>query len=533
MRKVLPVLSVVLLMVLVAAAAAEPGRELVITQPGAGESSFAELRDFYVFGIFPGRLDNPGDIRIELFRGDPATGERVRLIESHVDPATGVTPWSAIETNYSEGSDWGNRMVPDLVKEPGGLFDPSNKLVVTSDYYLGMVLGGATKDFDTTYRDNAGRPLADLTAGNYTIRVTGLSGNLNGQVAEKAISFGLTSSALSTNRPPVNLENRVRYAKDHNLRVYLDYFPGYFLFSGYGDKGYAVPKRWNPNNGIEVVNDLPGTTTDNPASAVNTLILYNINDRSTTMGVELSAILRYGLEDNPNTTFLYYDTGEPYLAYFDTGRGQQANITGRLVPFSGSDRLVLTRAEIYSPAEYAGENLFDTTATAIPRQVDFDLSDGIAVPAGGGFVLYGVTKPIAASPVPAAVPYRFVPDNQIATVTYDVTGEGETVYRSEREVNLSRFFSPGSTERFNSQFEFGHAFHDLTRPGTYHVSLSAADRYRKPVAGTGRDFVVTVLPASPEQVCMSRDLWGLAQSRLALEGQAGYGWDLVPGAFPQ
>ena len=141
---------------------------LTITQPSANESVFAEMRDFYVYGIFPARVGHPGNIRIELFRGDGASGERVRLIESHVDPRNGTTPWSAIETNYTSGTDWGNKMVPDLVKEPGGLFDTANKLVVTNDYYLGLVLGGATKNFDTTYRDREGRPLQDLTAGNYT-----------------------------------------------------------------------------------------------------------------------------------------------------------------------------------------------------------------------------------------------------------------------------------------------------------------------------------------------------------------------------
>ena len=182
MRLPNPVLFLILLLLLVPVSGTlispnDPGGRggvLVITQPSRNESVFAEMRDFYVYGIFPVRLERPGDLRIELFRGDNTTGERIRLIESHVDPVSGITPWSAIEMNYTDGLDWGNKMVPDLVKEPGGLFNPTNKLVVTNDYYLGLVLGGVTKGIDTTYTDKDDRPLKDLTAGNYTLRVTGL-----------------------------------------------------------------------------------------------------------------------------------------------------------------------------------------------------------------------------------------------------------------------------------------------------------------------------------------------------------------------
>lgn len=509
------VLLFILLMGIVAAAGAaeispgQPARALVITQPSANESTFAEMRDFYVYGIFPRRIEHPGDIRIELFRGDTAAGERVRLVESHVDPETGTTPWSSIEMNYSAGVDWGNKMVPDLVKEPGSLLDPSNKLVVTGDYYLGLILGGATKDFDTTYRDSRGDTLKDLTAGNYTLRVTGLSGDLAGQVAQKTLTFGRTSSALSTDRPPVNLANRFSYAWSHNLRVYRDWFPGYFQFAGYGNKGYSVPKRWNPNNGVEIVNDRTGTFIDTPPVAANSMIQYNINEASTTYAVEIAAILKYGLEDSRNSTFLYYDIGEPALAYYDSISGTPRNETGHLLPFADGDRLVLTRAEIYPAGGIRRENTFNPTNTTTPLQVDTRFSDGITVPEGYGFTLFGVTKPIRSTVRVTAIPYRYTIDNRISEIRYIVTDErGREVARSSREVNLSRLFVPGSQERFNSLYEFGHEFRDLTLPGRYQISLAGFDKYGMPVPGTEERITVNAGPSPQKETCTYQDIWG-------------------------
>ena len=70
-----------------------------------------------------------------------------------------------------------------------------------------------------------------------------------------------------------------------------------------------------------MVNDRPGTLIDNPVVANNTMFIYNINSGSATYGVELSAILRYGLQDGPNTTFLYHDIGEPSMTYNDASAG--------------------------------------------------------------------------------------------------------------------------------------------------------------------------------------------------------------------
>ena len=466
---------------------------LVITQPSDNETNFAEKRDFYVYGIFPNRLDYPGDIRIELFTGNSAGGQRVRLLESHVDPLNGTTPLSSIETNYSEGQDRGNLMVADLVKEPGGLYDPSNKVVITNDYYQGMILGGVTRDFDTTYRNEKGDPLKDLTTGTYTIRVTGLSGNLSGQVVEKTITFGLTDSLFGTDRPPVNLQNRINYADIHHLRIDRDWFPGYFLYPGYNNTGYAVPKRWNPNNAIESVNDLNGTVIDSPAVANNSLILYNINEKSTTYGVELSSILKYGLEDNRNTTFLLYDIGEPHLTYTDRNTGMQENVTGNLTPFPKESRMVFTRAEMYQAGNHEQENTFDPWNNTTVMQVDFNLSDGIIVPSGDAFSLYGVTKPIRSQVTETTTPHRYTIDNRIANIRYLIRDEdGDEVYNATRSVNLSRLFNQGLSDRFNSIFEFGHEFRSPDKPGRYTVSLQGIDLAGEPVGGTEVEVPVLI-----------------------------------------
>ncbi|MCX6696657.1 MAG: hypothetical protein NTV84_03705, partial [Methanoregula sp.] len=50
------------------------GQDLVITQPSANETQLAEMRDFYVYGIFNGTVTHPGDVRIEVYPGDFVNG---------------------------------------------------------------------------------------------------------------------------------------------------------------------------------------------------------------------------------------------------------------------------------------------------------------------------------------------------------------------------------------------------------------------------------------------------------------------------
>ena len=72
MSRVACTLVVIALILILPAQAAE----LSITQPSANETRIAELRDFYVYGIFTGTVTNPGDIRIEVYKDDKPPGPR-------------------------------------------------------------------------------------------------------------------------------------------------------------------------------------------------------------------------------------------------------------------------------------------------------------------------------------------------------------------------------------------------------------------------------------------------------------------------
>src|SRR5208337_4412539 len=304
----------------------------------------------------------------------------LRQIQSHVDPVTGTTNQSCLNLSFVNGVTVGGGYVPDIVENPDGsnFTDPNDKVVVTDRYYSGLVLGGVTKTYNTTYKDSSGATLQDLTAGDYTILVTGLTRSLSGQVAAENITFGITNTALGTNRPPDNKNARINYAIQHGLRTYFDAFPGYFSDGGSNWSNFVF--RAYPNNGIEVVNDLSGTVLDTIAVANNTMFLYNINSASTTYSVELAPILRYNLQDSPNTTFLYYSNGEPFLKYVDT-TGTSRSIASAITPFTGANRLALTRVEIRSPPSSSYENLYDPNDTA-QKTVYTDLSGALSSPRG-------------------------------------------------------------------------------------------------------------------------------------------------------
>jgi hypothetical protein len=472
--------------------------DLVITQPSPDETRIAELRDFYVYGIFTGNVTKPGDIRIEVYKGDIPAGLPVRVIQSHVDPATGITNASVINQSYCTLTGSCTRsngaMVPDLVESPGGIRDTSNKLVVTNRYYLGMIQGGVTRGFETQYTDSTGAPLADLTAGNYTIRVTGLSGSLSGQSVTGTITLGLTRTALGRFSPAPSKDAVTLYGKTHDRHVYYDWFPGYFTDPDNSTVTWESPRRWTPNNGIEVVNDRPGTLIDTPAVADNAMFIYNINSQSTSYGVELAGILKYGLADSPNTTFLTCDTGEPVMTYNDAAEGVRT-ITGNPVPFPAGRRLVLYRAEILTPDAVSRENLYDPHDNTTPKILDLDPGNGVTVPQGSEFILYGATKPIASVVTPTAIPYRFTINNRIAAVRCTITtAAGDPVSTGIHEVNLSRLYAAGSPRRYNSLGEFGIEITGLMDPGTYTISLAGIDSNGNPVPETDTVVMATVVP---------------------------------------
>ena len=475
---------------------------LVITQPSANETKFAEMRDFYVYGVFSPTVSNPGDFRIELYHesdcpGGSCSGTPVRSIRSYVDPDTFVTNASQIDWSFVDGSSVKGGYVPDIIKTDiggGGLTDPNNKVVVTYAYYAGLIQGGVTQDYNTTYKDSSGTKLSNITAGDYRIKVTGLSGYFSGQTVTKAISFGITDTALGTNRPTTSKNVRTTYAIEHGLRTYFDSFPGYF--DGGNSNWSSFKKLSAPNNGIEIVNDLYGTTTDTVAVSNNTMFLYNINSASTTYCVELAPLLKYSLEDGANTTFLYYSNGEPTLTYNDSA-GTPRQETSSLKQFSGSTRLALTRVEVRNATSTSYENLYDPNDT-VSKWMNTDLSGTISMNEGQYFTVYGVTKPIAATVSVTSTPYWYSFDNRIANITCTITdSKGNAVSTTTHAVNLSRYYNnyPGASSpytKYNSLFEFGSEVTTLSTPGTYTVSLAGTDLSGSAVSGATASFTLKV-----------------------------------------
>ncbi|MHB8163542.1 MAG: PGF-pre-PGF domain-containing protein [Methanoregula sp.] len=479
-------------------------QDLVITQPSANETLLAEERDFYVYGIFTGTVITPGDIRIELYPGDTVAGTPVRVIQSRVDPVTGITNESVLNQTYCTVTGSCTRknsaMIPDLMELPGGILNPGNKVVVTQRYYLGMILGGVTKGFDTNYTDSTGAPLADLTTGNYTIEVTGLSGVFSGKIVNKTISLNRTSAILGTFRPDSNKAALTQYSIVHDRRIYFDWFPGYFTDPDNSSIWWEAPKRWTPNNGIEVVNDLTGTLTDTPTVANNSMFIYNLNSGSATYGVELAAILKFSLVDSPNTTFLYHNIGEPQITYNDISSGVRT-LDGIQTPFASNQRLVLYRAEIVSPGGTSAENLYDPNDATTQKTLNLNPGGGVTVPQGKEFVVYGVTKPIASAVTATTTPYRYTINNRITRINCTITDAAGTLVRTGfHDVNLSRLYTAGSQTRFNSFWEFGIEVAELPSPATYTVNLAGVDASGTPVAQTETSFTVTMTRPDPAPI---------------------------------
>lgn len=452
---------------------------LSIDFPSANETVMAECRDFYVTGAIPAGIAAPGDVRIELFRGTNAVGTPVRLLESHVDPVSGTTPLSAIAADYPNGTSKGTVMVPDLVREPGGLRETWNKVVVTPQYYAGVILGGVSKIFDTNYTDRDGEPLADLVAGEYTIRVTGLSGGLANLTAEKRVTLGKTHAALGRFTPAVQRERLVAFARGHGYRVYFDSFPGYFYWN---DTGYVIPGRWVPNNAIEVSNDCSGTLVDTVATAENDLLLYDIRSYSATYTVETSTIIRMALADSPRTVYHYYAAGEPSYTHI-APNGTRVSFDSAITPLAHGDRLALTRAEL-RPASALDPTV--DLADPTPKRLDLSPGDGIVVAPGEGCVLYGVVAPIPADVVPGPSGRDGTPVNRIASVAWSlVAGNGSAIMTSTVPVHLGRRLDPAKpAEVVYSTCEFGGTVGAGVEPGRYLLRLEARDETGAVVDGT-------------------------------------------------
>lgn len=472
---------------------------LPLDLPSAGELVFAEKRDFVVVGYFKTRLVSPGDVRIELFAGTDTRSRPVRSIQSHVDRATGLTPREALDLAYAHGQAWGPQgagtdpaetvMTPDLVAVPGGIEDPTNKVVVTPEYYAGVVLGGVSRTFDTRYAAADGVPWTDLVAGVYTIRVTGLSGDLAGRTSSRRIEFGRTHSMLGRFSPYVSRESMLAYAVERGFRTYFDFFPGFFSHAGHT---YEIPGRWMANNAIEVVNTFPDCRVDTRAAAENALLLYNISGTSATQLIEIGGMAANDLLGQ-QTTFHYYDIGEPFIPYLDASTSAPASLAGTIVGFARDDRLALTRIES-GPAEQAEEDNLYEFAGVRQLAIDIDPGDGVSVAASCAFCVYGVVVPIQAATRPGPLPHQFEVQNAIRSIQYTIRrADGATVVEESRSVGLERRFEPvhAPSRSIRSIYEFKHRFR-LELSGNYTVSLRARDALGAEVAGGAAEFALSV-----------------------------------------
>jgi hypothetical protein len=476
-----------------------PAAAIPLNVPSDNQTVFAETRDFTVVGYFNPPLRHPGDVQVELFAGSTTDGTPLRVIRSDVDPVTGVTPRTSLDFTYRNGQAFGPAgpisdpalivMTPDLVKYPGGFDNPTNKVVVTRDYYAAVVLGGVSRDFDTRYSDGD-TAWSDLTAGTYTIRVTGHSGQLDGLAATRTITFDTTHAMLGRFSPDATKGPLLAYAAAHGYRTYIDPFPGFFSYNGYS---YEITGRWMANNSVEVVNTAADARVDNVADARNDVLLYNISLTSATSRIEIGAIVANGLL-NDQTTFHYYDVGEPSIAWTDATTGAGRSRTGTIATLPDSERLVVTRVESRIDDGILRDNRYDAGDTA-HMSVDTDVSDGVLVRTGYEFSVFGVVAPIPSTVKPGPLAHQYQIDNSIDSVRYVIrSSQGQIVQRSTHPVGLNRRYdpvgSPGSVA--TSVYEFEHAFHITTGVGTYTLVMAGLDAKGQPVPAAADSFAVTV-----------------------------------------
>ena len=109
---------------------------MTVEQPSQYERIFAEGRDFYVKGNFTHPQGVPIDIKISLV---DENGNTIRMIKSNVN-ADGITDPGDVDMSLiDEKSRWGDVLAPDLIVSPLGYANAENKLLVTRDYYHGMI----------------------------------------------------------------------------------------------------------------------------------------------------------------------------------------------------------------------------------------------------------------------------------------------------------------------------------------------------------------------------------------------------------
>ncbi|MCF8130690.1 MAG: hypothetical protein K9N10_19430, partial [Deltaproteobacteria bacterium] len=381
------------------------------------ERYFGEKSDFYVIGYFDG-VQYPGNIKIELFKGETTSGTPVRTLESHVDDISGVTPDSAIEQNYQDAKYEGLTEGPDLVNNPGGFYYPENKVFVSKKYYGGIILGGSTKDFDTDYTDAAGNPLEDLTEGVYTLKVTGLSGEIFSQTETIQVYFKPRRKLFGGFQPWNHRIKFFAYAESHGYGKLYDPLPGYFSPIDW-NHCYKIEKRARPRNSLEIVNTVDGATYGTPENAMIGFILYNLKGDGATVRLEIGKAQLTEVIDKPDTYFYYYNIGEPEITY-TTMESEKETIAGAITLFDYGDRLVLTRASIKTRGTGDGDNKYNIKDET-PKIIDLDFSDGVQLTTSQEFGVFGTVTPIAAGVTDDPDQYLYyIADNSIDKIRYEI-----------------------------------------------------------------------------------------------------------------
>lgn len=473
-----------------------PGAEalkLSVVEPTESHRLMGEGRDFYVVASLDREgekgSEKPFNVRFELFR--EGAEEPVRTVTSAVDLRTGVTPPEAILTDYEHG--WtpgaGEDILvsppPDLVYDPRRLdsfFNPEIKGVVMDSYAAALVQGGATGTFDTNYGSVYGE---DILKGSYTLKITALD-QKGAELASDSVpmTFGaVPRKVIARFSPAAHFENVKKFCADRDLHIYLDLFPGYWnastLPSGSGEPStlfYEIVRRWRPNDLTEY------------REGVIEGVLYNINEKSATQGVEIAGLARLGRLGSGDITWYYYDAGEVSLAYEGAG-GKKEIKKGAIVPFPPARNLVFTRAEIRDSGKegYAvQDNIFSPEDSA--KKVDWDLSDGVHLKPGELLSLYGVVKPIqpALEDTEALEDGTYWANNRIAEVRYTLTdGKKEVLTLEGKGVELTRtdISSGPSIYEFRHNIPLGTDF-----AGEWTVKAEAFDSHGKAVEGTAMTF---------------------------------------------
>ena len=476
-------------------------KTFTIKYPSADERYFSEKGDFYVMGLFPQDVQAPGNIRVELFRGTTASGTPVRTLESRVDDITGVTPDNAVETGYTEGRVVGNMTkAPDIINTPGGFRYPGNKVLVTKEFYGAIILGGSTKDFDTDYTDAQGNQLTDLTEGVYTVKVTGLSGQVASHTETIQVYFKPVRKVFGGFQPENHRNKFFAFTTTNGYGKLYDPLPGYFSPISWSDS-YMIQKRARLRNSYEVVNTVSGVTYGTPDNAQIGFILYNLKDQGATTCLEIGKAIAEKVMDKKDTYFYYYNIGEPEITYV-TMNSEEKTIDGAITKFEDGDKLVLTRASIKALDLVDCDNNNDndndcdnkySLVDKTPTTLDLNFSDGVQLKTSEEFAVFGVVTPINAGATldPNNFMYYIV-DNRIAQVHYRITNsQGTIVTDTTRNVTLEReYYKAVPAVWFPSIYEFEHEFNLNVSPGSYTVNMIALDRRGVEVSGTTETFIV-------------------------------------------